>query len=304
MREIARAATVGSSNSIAMHSLPSPRRLLPLAVTIALSCLATAARADVKLPAIISDHMVLQADTPATVWGWADAGEKVTVKFADKTAETVAGAEGRWSVKLPELKPGTAGELAVAGKNSLTVKDVLVGEVWVCSGQSNMEWSVAAAGHPAEEAAAANFPQIRMFTVQRSPQLEPQEDCKGQWHVCSPETAPDFSAVGYYFGRKLHQTLKQPIGLIHTVVGRDARRILDAGTDHRGRSGFQTNPRSLGNEEGRLSASEGASSTKRWRSGARRTKAAKEAGEKAAPAAARTAGRRRVWSRRRACTTG
>jgi sialate O-acetylesterase len=198
-----------------MHSLPSFRLLLPLTAL----CVATAARADVKLPAIISDHMVLQAETPATVWGWADAGEKITVKFSGKSAETVAGPEGRWSVKLAELKPGTAGELAIAGKNALAIKDVVVGEVWVCSGQSNMEWRVAGAANPTEEAEAAKFPLIRMFTVQKTPKLEPQMDCTGKWEVCSPQTVPGFSAVGYYFGRKIHQTLNQPIGLIHTSWG-------------------------------------------------------------------------------------
>jgi sialate O-acetylesterase len=216
MREIARASAVHSANSTSMHFLQPPHRLIPLAAAF---CVATAARADVKLPAIISDHMVLQAETPATVWGWADAGEKVAVKFADKSAETVAGPEGRWSVKLPELKAGTAGELSVAGKNALTIKDVIVGEVWVCSGQSNMEWSVAGSANPKEESAAANFPQIRMFTVQKSPQLEPKDDCKGTWKVCLPENAPGFSAVGYFFGRKLHQALNQPVGLIHTSWG-------------------------------------------------------------------------------------
>jgi sialate O-acetylesterase len=199
-----------------MHALPSSRRLLSLAAALALPI---AARADVKLPAIISDHMVLQAETPATVWGWADAGEKVTVKFADKSAEALAGADGRWSVKLPELKAGTSGELAISGRNTITIKDVLVGEVWVCSGQSNMEWRVAGANDAPQEIAAANFPQIRMFTVQVSPNLEPQDDCRGKWEVCSPKTAAGFSAVGYFFGRELFKTLNQPMGLIHTSVG-------------------------------------------------------------------------------------
>jgi sialate O-acetylesterase len=109
--------------------------------------------------------------------------------------------------------------MAITGKNTVTIKDVLVGEVWVCSGQSNMEWRVSGAMNPAQEAAAANFPQIRMFTVQKAAKLEPQEDCVGKWEVCTPQTTPGFSAVGYFFGRRLHETLKQPIGLIHTSWG-------------------------------------------------------------------------------------
>ncbi|HEV7868924.1 MAG TPA: sialate O-acetylesterase [Chthoniobacteraceae bacterium] len=195
-------------------SLPS----LPLSLVVT-TLLGAGAMADVRLPAVISDHMVLQQETPATVWGWADPGEKVSVKFGEKAAETVGDANGKWSVKLSELKAGAAGELTVAGKNTLTVRDVLVGEVWVCSGQSNMEWTIASSGSPKETAEAANYPQIRMFTVQRDPAAEPKDDCRGTWEVCTPETAPRFSAVAYHFGQKLHQTLQQPIGLIHSSWG-------------------------------------------------------------------------------------
>ena len=197
-----------------MKNLPSPRLLL---ITTAL--LAPLARADVKLPAIISDHMVLQQEAPANVWGWAEPGENVSVTFAGKTATAKAGADGAWSVKVPALPAGTAGELTVAGKNSLTIKNVIVGEVWVCSGQSNMEWIVANSKDPEAEAKAANFPALRMFTVVKKPALEPQQDCVGKWEVCTPETTPHFSAVGYYFARHLHQTIKHPIGMIHTSWG-------------------------------------------------------------------------------------
>jgi sialate O-acetylesterase len=175
--------------------------------------------ADVKLPSIISDNMVLQQEAGAGVWGWAEAGEKVTVKFADKSAETVADVGGKWKVKLADLKAGTTGELTVAGKNTVTVKNVVVGEVWVASGQSNMEWTVAGSKDPQEEAKAANFPLIRMYTVKKNPQAEPAEDTTGQWQVCTPQTVPSFSAVGYFFARRLYQTLQQPIGIIHTSWG-------------------------------------------------------------------------------------
>ena len=190
-----------------------------LALTFSLAGLAGTAFAAVKLPAIISDNMVLQQDTPAGVWGWADPGEKVTVKFGGKSAETVADAVGKWSVKLDGLVAGTTGELSVAGKNALTIKNVTVGEVWVCSGQSNMEFHVSGAKDFAEEAKAADFPMIRMYTVQKNPKTEPVEETVGKWEICTPQTVGNFSAVGYFFGRRLYQTLQQPIGLIHTSWG-------------------------------------------------------------------------------------
>ena len=196
------------------------RMLLSFGRCVAASLLVSGgAQADVKLPALISDHMVLQQELPASVWGWAEPGEKVTIRFAGRTAETAADAGGKWRVKLNGLKAGAAGDMTITGKNELTVKDVLAGEVWVCSGQSNMEWPVSASANAQEEIAAANFPMIRMFTVQRTPHLEPQEDCQGKWEICTPETVPRFSAVAYYFGRKLHQTLNAPVGLIHSSWG-------------------------------------------------------------------------------------
>jgi len=194
-----------------------PLRLAALLVLAA--TLATPAFADVKLPSIISDNMVLQQDTPATVWGWAEPGEKVTVKFADKSAEVTAGVEGRWATKLEGLAAGAAGELTVAGKNTITIKNVVVGEVWVASGQSNMEFPLSRGKDAEEEAKAADFPMIRMYTVKKTMAAAPAEDTVGTWQVCKPETAPGFSAVGYFFARRLYQTLKQPIGVIHTSWG-------------------------------------------------------------------------------------
>ncbi|MEA3213122.1 MAG: sialate O-acetylesterase [Chthoniobacter sp.] len=195
---------------------PFRQILLPSAAALLLSA---AAHADVKLPAIISDHMVLQQELPATVWGWADKDEKVSVKFGDQSADTAADDTGKWSIKFVDLKAGAAGDLTVSGRNSLTVKDVVVGEVWVASGQSNMEFRVSGAINAKDDIAAANFPQLRMFTVQRAAKAEPQEDCVGKWEVCTPETVANFSAVAFFFGRKLHQDLQGPIGLIHTSWG-------------------------------------------------------------------------------------
>lgn len=197
-------------------NLPSLR---VLTVSIAATLCAVAAHADVRLPAVISDHMVLQQEMPASVWGWAEPGEKVTVKFAAQTLETTADPEGRWRVKFAELAPGSAGEMTVAGKNTLTIHDVVAGEVWIASGQSNMEFTVGRGKDAQQEIAAANYPKLRMFTVQKNAQLEPQEDLPGKWAVATPETAGAFSAVGYFFARKLNQTLKQPIGILHTSWG-------------------------------------------------------------------------------------
>ncbi|MES2568534.1 MAG: sialate O-acetylesterase [Verrucomicrobiota bacterium] len=197
--------------------LSPPSRVLPFLIVSAL--LHSPSWADIRLPAIISDNMVLQQESKANVWGWAEPGEKVAVRFAEKNSDAVTDADGRWSVKFDGLKAGTAGEMTIIGKNALTVKNVVVGEVWVCSGQSNMEFQVRSGLNPAEEKASANFPLVRMFTVQKAARSEPQNDCVGKWEVCTPETVPGFSGVGYFFGRKLHEDLKFPIGLIHTSWG-------------------------------------------------------------------------------------
>lgn len=180
------------------------------------------ARADVKLPAIFGDHMVLQRDQKINVWGWADPGENVKVEFRGQTAETRTGDDGEWRVALEPVAAGGPFELVVSGKNTLTFKDVLVGEVWICSGQSNMQWSVAASNDADLEIAAAKFPNIRLITVPQVGVQDPRKDFNGQWEPCSPETVGQFSAVGYFFGRQLHQTLDVPIGLIDDSWGGSA----------------------------------------------------------------------------------
>ncbi|MCE5326633.1 MAG: sialate O-acetylesterase [Planctomycetaceae bacterium] len=178
------------------------------------------AAGELKLPAIISDHMVLQAEKDAPVWGWAPADAKVTVAFAGQKLTATADKEGKWSVEFKGLKSGTAGKLVVsAGDKTLTVNDVLVGEVWLGSGQSNMWWRVSQSGNAKAEAAKANYPHIRMFTVNQAGAPAPAGDCAGAWHVCTPQTVMGFSATAYYFGRELHTALKQPVGLINSSVG-------------------------------------------------------------------------------------
>ena len=175
--------------------------------------------ADVKLPAVISDHMLLQRGTPVRIFGWAEAGESVTVQFGGQTLNTTTPASGRWQVWLSPLKAGDAGDMKVSGRNTITVSDVLVGEVWVGSGQSNMQWALRQSNNAETEARNATYPQIRLFRVPLKSAAEPQNDVEAKWEVCSPETAPQFSAVLYLFGRDLHRHMKVPFGLIQTAYG-------------------------------------------------------------------------------------
>jgi sialate O-acetylesterase len=194
------------------------RFLLPAVLSL-IALAMSSARADVKLPAIFSDHMVLQQNESCALWGWADPGEQVTVTIAGKSRSIKAGKDGRWSLKLPELKAGGPHTLVVQGNNSITIQDVLVGEVWLGSGQSNMGWTVAQSQDFEGEKARANLPQIRMFTVERTAIPTPQEDCKGRWVVCAPDTVGNFSAALYFHGRELHAKLGVPMGLINSSWG-------------------------------------------------------------------------------------
>ncbi len=179
--------------------------------------------AALKLPAVLGSNMVIQQGQPMPVWGWATPGESVSVTFADDSLTTKADERGRWRVDLPARK-ATADQkpltLTVKGEGqTLTLTNLLVGEVWVCSGQSNMDWTLPQSADPKKEIESANFPQIRLFIVPRRPAGEPQEDVQGQWQVCTPQTVPPFSAVGFFFGRYLHQELKVPVGLVKTAWG-------------------------------------------------------------------------------------
>ncbi|MDC0049672.1 sialate O-acetylesterase [Verrucomicrobia bacterium] len=177
--------------------------------------------ADVKLPNVIGSGMVLQRDMAVPVWGWAEVGEEVTVSFAGQTKKTKTGDDGKWTVSLDPLKAnGNGSALTITGKNKITLENVLVGEVWICSGQSNMEWAIKQSMNPKEEAAAANYPQIRLFNVPgHTVSPLPKDEGAGQWQVCDPNSANNFSAVGYFFGRRLHKDLKVPVGLIGSNWG-------------------------------------------------------------------------------------
>jgi sialate O-acetylesterase len=179
-------------------------------------------RAELKPNALFSDGMVLQRDFACPVWGTAAAGTEVAVEIAGQKKSAKAGADGKWSLKLDPLPAGGPHELKIGGA---TLKDVLVGEVWICSGQSNMEWSVNSSANPAEEKAAANHPKLRHFGVKKNPADTPQAEVVGSWKVCSPENVGSFTAVGYYFGRELLKSLDVPIGLIHTSWGGTAAEL-------------------------------------------------------------------------------
>lgn len=184
----------------------------------------SSASAEVRLPNIFSDHLVLQQKQANKIWGWADAGEVISVSIAGQNHTASPGPDGRWEVTLDSLDAGGPHALTVSGKNQkIELKDILVGEVWVCSGQSNMQWSVKNSSDPDLEGLAANFPQIRMINFPQTGSQEPILDHpKVHWQVCSPETVSTFSAVGYFFGRQLHQTLGVPVGLINNAWGGSA----------------------------------------------------------------------------------
>lgn len=181
---------------------------------------------DVKVHALFQDNVVLQRDTKVPIWGTADPGEQITVKVGDQHASVTADSQGRWKVEIGPLKAGGPFELTVSGKNTITLHNVAVGEVWICSGQSNMEMAVkdspqAWGGvlNAEQEVANANYPMIRHFGVKKSVAGRAQSDVEGRWVVASPETAGEFTAVGYFFGRKIHKELGVPVGLIHTSWG-------------------------------------------------------------------------------------
>ncbi len=194
--------------------------MIRLLMVFALAALGAPAFADVKLPAVLGSHMVLQRDQPLPVWGWAEKGEEVTVTFAGQTKTATADEQGNWKVTLEAVKANaTAQTLTVKGKNTVELTDILVGDVWIGSGQSNMEWPLAAATKGKEAVAAAKQPNIRLLNVPKVQTKEPAKDVKAAWQVCAPETAGGFSAVLYFFGVKLQKELDVPIGLINSSWG-------------------------------------------------------------------------------------
>jgi sialate O-acetylesterase len=204
--------------------MTSPAHRLTTLFTLILTALLITppARADVRLPAVIADHMVLQQQTDAPLWGWADTNEAVTIRasWLDTPVVTKADAHGDWSLTLTTPAASNIPHtITFIADNTITLTDILIGEVWICSGQSNMEWPLTRTDNSEQEIADADHPRIRLFNVQRTVALEPQTDCIGAWSVCSPDAIKSFSAVGYFFGRALQSELDIPIGLIGTNWG-------------------------------------------------------------------------------------
>lgn len=176
--------------------------------------------ANVRLPKIFADDMVLQRNKLIPIWGWADANEKIEIKFNNQIKTTKADKYGKWTLRLDSENAGGPYELIVKGKNKISIKNVLVGEVWICSGQSNMEFKVSEAKNADKEIKDAYFPSIREFSVLRDLSSLPLDDVKaGKWEVCNKSTVGNFTAVGFFFAKKIYEELKIPIGLIHTSWG-------------------------------------------------------------------------------------
>ena len=198
-------------------------RLFLFFCTICFSCLHVVWSAHaVSLPKIFGNHMVLQQNAEITIWGWGNTGEEVTVtgSWNQEAVKTKSSNLAQWQVKLKTPAAGGPYTVAVKGHNAINLEDVLIGEVWLCSGQSNMEWTTnAGIDNGAPEIPKANFPSIRFFTVPHRSADGAQLDVEGEWVVCTPQTMPHFSAVGYFFGRKIHQTLHLPVGLINSSWG-------------------------------------------------------------------------------------
>lgn len=196
----------------------------------------SAARAEVRIPAVFSDHMVLQRDAAVPVWGDAEAGEDVAVEFAGQSKRATAGADGRWLVKLDPLAANAeARAMTIRGNNMVTISDVLVGEVWLCGGQSNMEWSLTNSTGGQEASANAKNPLLRLARVEHNSQLTPQRNAPVTWAAASPDSTKNYSAIGYWFGAKLQQALSVPVGIINNSYGGTGiqawlpRETIDAG---------------------------------------------------------------------------
>jgi sialate O-acetylesterase len=189
-------------------------------VFASLSTLPGTAQGQLRLATLFSDHMVLQRERPITVWGWAEQNRQVTVVLQEQRLTATADEDGRWQVVLEPMPAGGPYEMSISdGDEQVTFRDLLVGEVWICSGQSNMQWTVAQSADAESEIAAGDYPGIRLIHVPPRPMNQPQETFEGQWVVATPQTVGQFTAVGYYFGRELHRELGVPVGLINTSRG-------------------------------------------------------------------------------------
>lgn len=199
--------------------------LKPLLTTVLSCTLILNSFADVRLPALVGSNMVLQRNKPLNIWGWADKGEKVIVNFRNTTISVITAENGKWKVNLPAQTAGGPYTMTISGHNKIKLDNILIGDVWVASGQSNMEMPVKGWGkvlNYEQEIAAANYPQIRFFQLQHKTSTAPKDDAvawEGGWQECSPQSVPEFSSVGYFFAREIYGHHHIPIGVIHTSWG-------------------------------------------------------------------------------------
>lgn len=195
------------------------KRLFSLVVSTIVMVWAVEGAAEIRMPAVFASNMVLQRGIDVPVWGWETPGEEVTVNFNGQSVQAVADTDGKWDITFASMNAGGPYDMTITGNDTIVLGNVMVGEVWVCSGQSNMEMRVRHIRNAKEEVGSAYHPNIRLFQMKNSLDPEPQEDCVGTWEVCRPSTVGGFSAAGYFFGRKLHEELDVPIGLIHASWG-------------------------------------------------------------------------------------
>ena len=198
------------------YRLLRPCGLLQLFVVFL--ALGVAGFADPALPHLFSDHMVLQQGREIHIWGNADPGEAIAVTLVGHTSSATADAKGDWSVHLPSMNAGGPFTLMIGGKKEVSIKDVMIGEVWIASGQSNMTFSLDGVENAATEVPNANYPQIRLFSVPKKIAVTPQENTlPAHWEICTPETAKSFSAVAYFFAREIHRKLNVPVGMVESA---------------------------------------------------------------------------------------
>jgi sialate O-acetylesterase len=193
-------------------------KLTLLSILVLLSSLQAAA--DVRLPDVIGSSMVLQQKQTVQVWGWAEPGEAVTVTFSDLKRTVIAGVDGKWRIELGKFAANaTPQTMTIAGRNTIELKDILIGEVWLVAGQSNMQWRLPESTDGEAATAAAHHPNIRLFNVSREVAFKKRQGKLGEWMACTPDSAKEFSAAGYYFGVELEKALRVPVGLINSSYG-------------------------------------------------------------------------------------
>ena len=204
------------------HNVCNMKKNLPLFVPVVLLLFTTQAFGKIRLPAVIANNMVLQQQSQVTLWGWADPGEKIifNTSWSDAIDSVVTTGDANWKIKLNTPRAGGPYTITLKGWSTVVLENIMIGEVWICSGQSNMEWSSNQnLKQIMDELPNSNNNNIRLFHVPKTTSLNPQDDLEGQWKVCSPESLKGFSAVGYFFGKKLQHDLNVPIGLINASWG-------------------------------------------------------------------------------------